>query len=375
MAIPWSSTHLLRPPASVLDVLDDSLGIYGTQPTGNLELLARIEGFRVEHLAQCLLDRVAVRLRCLRGSSFIVPVHLLPIIQAATRERNIRSSRSYITANLTTDYEVWAQRIEDAIRGERLTAAQIRERVAAGHPEAKMIRYAVALMSYENRLVAAAPSPGWRSDGLTYALWSEWLPEVDVWTMSEEEGRRELARLYLDRHGPASVDDFSWWSGLTRSQARRSFEAVASGEASGLWWTRERDESGPPGVRLLPVWDTLFVTYRDRGRFLADEHYPYVYDRSGNATSVVLIDGFAAGVWDLGASDDHLEIRVAPFERFTKRHRADVESETQRIADLIGSQSMTIIECEGPIDLTQAKRNRFMSPLKDAELRSAGPGP
>jgi hypothetical protein len=41
------------------------------------------------------------------------------------------------------------------------------------------------------------------------------------------------------------------------------------------------------------------------------ERHAFVYDRGGNVTSVVLIDGRAAGVWDV--LDHHSETRFFPF--------------------------------------------------------------
>ena len=37
-----------------------------------------------------------------------------------------------------------------------------------------------------------------------------------------------LARRYFSSHGPTTIRDFSWWSGLTIKDARRATETVAS---------------------------------------------------------------------------------------------------------------------------------------------------
>ena len=132
---------------------------------------------------------------------------------------------------------------------------------------------------------------------------------------------------------------------------------------------RPADRQPQPPLRLLPIWDTLFVSYKDRSRFLAPEHYQLAYDKDGNATSVILADGMAAGQWNLGSDDPHLEIRIAPFDRFTAAQRKAIGDEADRIGGLIGSETVTVVECAGSVDLVQAKRNRFMSPLKYAAPR------
>ncbi len=362
--MPWASTHLDRRPATVEQVLDDSLGIYGTQPTGHLELAARIDGYDLADLTRVLeVDRSAVRLRTLRGSGFVIPVGLLPVTQAATRAKNARAFAGFVRRGLAEPYETWAGRIEELLAGGPLAAADIRAALDAG-PDAGMIRYVISVMAAENRIVAATTTGGWRSDRTTFARWDDWLPGVDVWSMEEGPAQDELARAYLDRHGPATVADFAFWSGLTKTRAQRAVAEVAQPLTGDYWATSAPADDDPPPLRLLPIWDVLFVTYRDRDRFVAPEHYSLVYDASGNATSVVLREGRAAGVWDLGTDDRNVEIQVAAFAGFTPSEWLSIDAEAARIGDLIGAESVRIVRRDGPIDLTAAPRNRFMRPLR-----------
>ena len=45
--------------------------------------------------------------------------------------------------------------------------------------------------------------------------------------LSPEEARTALAARYVASHGPVTVNDFVWWSGLTVGEAKRAFEAVS----------------------------------------------------------------------------------------------------------------------------------------------------
>jgi hypothetical protein len=368
ISLPWHQTGLYRTSSSVEDVLDRSLGIYSTQPTGHLELAARVNGYRLDELTRVVeADRSAVRLRSLRGSSFVIPTSRLPVTQAATRARNVRSVEGYLRKNLATDYETWTERVEEVLAGKVMAPTEIKPHLEPLGDDARWIRYVLAMMSYENRIVAATVTGTWRSDRTTFALWSEWLPDVDVWSMDAETARRDLARIYLDRHGPATIADFSFWSGIPKGQAKAALESAADPlDGSEFWATGPVQDHAPPPVRLLPIWDTLFVTYRERSRFVADDHYPFVYDKSGNATSVVLVDGWAAGVWDLGKDDQRLTIKVAPFDTFSTRTWAAIDEEAHHIGTLIGSESVTVTRGSDPIDLTTRPQNTFMSPLKES---------
>jgi hypothetical protein len=54
----------------------------------------------------------------------------------------------------------------------------------------------------------------------TFVLLEEWLPGAR--RLDREEALGELARRYFTGHGPATIADFAWWSGLTRSDASRA---------------------------------------------------------------------------------------------------------------------------------------------------------
>jgi hypothetical protein len=75
----------------------------------------------------------------------------------------------------------------------------------------------------------------------TFALLEEWVPQamLRLGPKSRDEALAELARRYFTGHGPATLPDFVWWSGLTTSEARtRNGQAVfrdGSLEWANLW--------------------------------------------------------------------------------------------------------------------------------------------
>ena len=58
----------------------------------------------------------------------------------------------------------------------------------------------------------------------TFVLMEEWLPATPP--RSREESLAELARRYFASHGPATVRDFAWWSGLAAADASLALEMV-----------------------------------------------------------------------------------------------------------------------------------------------------
>ncbi|HEX4622788.1 MAG TPA: winged helix DNA-binding domain-containing protein, partial [Myxococcaceae bacterium] len=64
----------------------------------------------------------------------------------------------------------------------------------------------------------------------TYALLDERAPHRR--RLGRDEALAELALRYFTGHGPAQLEDFSWWSGLSPADARRGLESVRSELAS-----------------------------------------------------------------------------------------------------------------------------------------------
>jgi hypothetical protein len=123
----------------------------------------------------------------------------------------------------------------------------------------------IAMHAELEGLICSGPR---RGKQFTYALMSERAP--DARRLPREEALGELARRYFRSHGPATLRDFVWWSGLKTTDARRGLEMnrPISREVDGLkYWTvgRTAPASGRPKTiaHLLPVYDEYLVAYRD----------------------------------------------------------------------------------------------------------------
>jgi hypothetical protein len=65
-----------------------------------------------------------------------------------------------------------------------------------------------------------------RGKQFTYALLDERAPKAK--TFNRNEALMELTRRYFTSHGPAMVQDFVWWSGLTVADAKLGLEMAKS---------------------------------------------------------------------------------------------------------------------------------------------------
>jgi hypothetical protein len=133
---------------------------------------------------------------------------------------------------------------------------------------------------------------------------------VDAPDVDEEDARLELARRYLHVFGPATVDDFARWAGVNGTDARATFDGLASelvtvetpigdGLVSASDEASLAQTSDPvTGVRLLPSGDALYLLWgSQRELFVADETRRGELWTSRVWPGALLVDGEIVGTW------------------------------------------------------------------------------
>ena len=137
----------------------------------------------------------------------------------------------------------------------------------------------------------------------TYTLVDRTVPAAPGDDFDEPAALAELARRYFASHGPATLRDFAWWSGLAAADARLAVE-LAGDDVAVLWRDGRREwlgaaepvegDAAPTGTLLIPTYDEVLVAYRDLRVVFAVEEEPFemAFRRP------ILVDGRVAGVWE-----------------------------------------------------------------------------
>ena len=178
-------------------------------------------------------------------------------------------------------------------------------------------------------LVCSGPR---RGKQFTYALLDERVPNGRVVERHDALGR--LARIYLTSHGPATLRDFAWWSGLTTRDARTAIAAIAPSLAhqvvDGLtcWFV---DGGAPPisrspTVHLLPNFDEYLVAYQDRGPITDGMPSRLQLSRGGVLSARLLINGIVAGTWKRTIGRRGVDVEIAAPARIGDRVRRAIRT-------------------------------------------------
>ncbi len=161
----------------------------------------------------------------------------------------------------------------------------------------------------------------------TFALFDEWAP--DAKSLPRDEGLATLALRYFNSHGPATLQDFVWWTGLTVTDARAGLAAAA------LQLRRElidgQEYYGPTDgaaedlsktAFLLPPFDEFLIGYRDRGASL-DPAYAGRVVPGGNGifNPIVVTGGRVTGTWRRTLKKDNVTLSFSPFTEWSAAER------------------------------------------------------
>jgi hypothetical protein len=178
----------------------------------------------------------------------------------------------------------------------------------------------------------------------TYALLEERATEAV--TLARDEALGRLAMTYFTGHGPATLHDFAWWSGLSAANARQGLESakpalVSEKYGDRTYWTADASGNFIDGdnnpVRLLPAFDEYIIGYRDRSATLAEENHGKAISGNGIFRPVVIKHGQAIGIWkkNVSKSGTITANLFAPVDKTTQEQIGEAEKGFRRFTGQI----------------------------------------
>lgn len=320
----------VRLPAA--EAIERLVGMQAQEPNAPyVGLWSRLDGFRPQELSGLLERREAVR-----GTMMRCTLHLFtardylavrPVLQPVV-ERGFNSSpfaRQVAGVDRQELRAAGRALLEERPRPGAELARLLGERWPGVDPDS--LRFAV---HYLEPLVQIPPRGLWGARGRPV------LATADTWLGRPLESERRpdsVVRRYLAAFGPATVGDVQAWSGLTGlrevvDRMRPGLRSFRDERGSELFDVQEGplpDPETPAPPRFLPEFDNSLLAHADRTRIVAHEH------RAESLIRSFLVDGLAAGTWNVVRNGDEATLVLAPFDRLSADDAAALTEEGGRL--------------------------------------------
>ena len=297
------ATPSLKDPVAVLKSL---LAVQGQDyPGAKWALGQRTVDSTDDDIEQSFTDGRILRLHVMRPTwHFVTPEDIRWLVELTAPRINAVSSHYYRKAGL--DEEIFRRSNAAIIKtlqgGQQKTRSELREAVAKARVDpGDSMRFGYIMHRAE--LDGVVCSGGRKGNQFTYALVADRAPHAK--RLERDEALSELALSYFTSRGPATLQDYVWWSGLTVADAKRGIEISGrrlknvSIEGRTYWLGASAGKTAKRPSRrihLLPAFDEYFIAYKDRS---ASVHAKIGRNDTSSFIfqSPIVVDGQVVGSW------------------------------------------------------------------------------
>ncbi|HLX59119.1 MAG TPA: winged helix DNA-binding domain-containing protein [Ktedonobacteraceae bacterium] len=281
----------------------------------------RLQGVTGDDIEQAFTDGAILRTHVMRPTwHFVSPADIRWLL-ALTAPR-VHAASAYYTRKLELDDAVfrWTNAVlANALQGgKQLT----RDELASALQQAGIVTDGEQRITYivmRAELDGIICSGARRGKQFTYALLAERAPQARM--LARDEALAELSMRYFTSHGPATLKDFVWWSGLALADARAGLAMVTSHllhetiDGQTYWFP----PSMPPAqdlsqtACLLPNYDEYTVGYTDRSAIFDALHTNKLDPRSGLLGNAMILNGQVVGSWKRTFEKNTVVIEANPL--------------------------------------------------------------
>jgi hypothetical protein len=165
--------------------------------------------------------------------------------------------------------------------------------------------------------------------------------------LEREAALAELIRRYFTSHGPATIKDCAWWSGLSPSDVRIGLELNTSqlemARVDGqVYWFGADIRTAPaasPIAHLLPAYDEYTIAYKDHNAILHPDYQELVVAAFG---IVIVIDGQIVGAWKRVIEKHRVLLTLEPFRALNEAEQQVLNLAVQRYQAFLGKPIILI---------------------------------
>jgi hypothetical protein len=263
----------------------------------------RLPGSTEADVEKAYNDGKILRTHMMRPTWHFVTPEDIRWMQEATAHR-VHAISAYMMRKVELNATILKKAIDTIVKelegGKLLKREDLREALEKKKITGDGVRIGYIMMHAELEcILCSGPREGKQ---FTYALLDERAPKAR--SLGREKGLAELAKRYFTSRSPATVQDFSWWSGLSVKEAREAveltddlFEKQKIGDAEYIFHPQAAKlKSSHQKTFLMPDYDEYGISYKDRSAIMETKVAPQMIN-GRPATHALVVDGTVQGSW------------------------------------------------------------------------------
>jgi len=297
-----------------------------------------------EDIEQAVRDRKILRSWPQRGTiHFVVPEEIRWRL-ALTSERILKGAeRRHENLELTQkDFDRALQLFTDALAGDKQLSRPNLMKVLEDGGISTIGQRGYHILWYLSQTghLCFGPLEGKQP---TFALLDDWVPQTAE--ITHDEALKRLVEKYFISHGPATVQDLAWWSGLTLTDVRHGLELANNSlesidvDTTTYYLGRNLEPAGGSNAYLLPGFDEFLLGYKDRSASLHIDHSQLIVPgNNGVFRATLVIDGQVAGTWRKIIRKYSVEVPIEYFEMNKKLPAKSIKQAIRRYTEYLAKR-------------------------------------
>jgi hypothetical protein len=304
----------------------------------------RLNGFDIAGINKAINNAKIIRTHLLRPTWHFVSAEDLQWILEISAPR-IKSSLKYRQDFLGLTPEILSETnaiISEVLKGKSLAREKIKKELNEGGIVTD--NNSLSHILFWAELSGIICSGEILDDKQTYTLIHERIPRTKHYERKEALGI--LALKYFKSHGPATLKDFGWWSGLTAADMKISLE-MAGDELESIeidsarYWLGRGQQPGDPPLQawLIPAFDEIIISYTDRSAIISGDSHSKAVSSNGIFRPVVIIENQVAGLWRTVKSKKGIIVEISSFRSLNRSDKILINNAAESYSNFTGSQT------------------------------------
>lgn len=224
--------------------------------------------------------------------------------------------------------------------GNHLTRTELKEGIDKAKIASSEFRLAYLLMRAElDGIICSGPRKGKQ---FTYALLEDRVATVK--SITRGEALAELTDRYFTSRGPATIQDFTTWSGLTVKDAKDGVASLGTkflrekiGEKEFIFKSSRAYAKATTASFLMPDYDEYGMGYKDRSAIFDHDNYTKHVSRGNPVFNrMIILDGKIEGTWHRTVSKKEIVIKTSPFLKLSKNQQQVLNSAEKKYRLFLG---------------------------------------